>query len=266
MTTYIEPLDELLQDYAESVRQVILNEFAGEVGSDYFGEFGVYINRTAVQFKGMAFKRLGDKLRTPEFERLVQDLREFTVDAAWPVSFDLAFSGEAAQPRLVSLRLAQAPLAKDFLEQGGARTPAGREMHGHEIRGLHKLSEAADLIADLGLVDTAPMMEWSVVNNNVDVYVNWTGIHARSAEEAMFKLLLSWHGYEAIRTACETNDFATLLGSDDIDLVAQPVHGLEHNPCGITDDANATLAKMASQAAAARQRRAPRPGGLKGNP
>lgn len=256
MSTYVEPLDKLLQDYAESVRQMILDEFAGEAGSDYFGDFGVYLNRTAVQLEGRAFKYLGSKLKTPELDRLVQNLRDFTADPAWPVSFDLAFSGEAAQPRLVYLRLAQAPLAKDFLEQGGARTPAGREMHGHEIRGLHKLSEAADLIADLGLVDTAPMMEWSVVDNNVDVYVNWTGVHARSAEEALIKLLLSRHGYEAIRTACETNDFAALLGSDDIDLVAQPVHGLEHNPCGITDDTNATLAKMARQAATARQRRA----------
>lgn len=259
MTTYIEPLDKLLQDYAESVRQVILNEFAGEAGSDYFGDFGVYINRTSVQLEGRAFKFLGNKLKTPELDRLVQNLRDFTADPAWPVSFDLAFSGEAAQPRLVYLRLASAPLGKDFLEQGGARTSAGREMYGHEIRGLHKLSEAADLIADLCPVGNAPMMEWSVVEDDVEVYVNWIGVHARSAEEAMFKLLLSRHGYEAIRTACDTNDFAALLGSDDIDLVAQPVHGLEHNPQGITDDTNATLAKMAKQAAAARQRRAPGP-------
>jgi hypothetical protein len=250
MTTELGAYDKLLQAFAHSIRDLLVAEGV-DCGGEVFRRLRVCIGQESVSFTGFIYKEVRDKVRTAEFGELLQVLRRWFPDTAWPIDFELAFKGQAMEPRLNKLSFAGAAMRDGVLHRGDRLAASGAPFDGYEVRGLGKVCEAAEILCELFPASGTPIMAWSMVDSSLyETKIHKLGIHARSAEEAILKWLFSKHGFDVVAAACRSGKVVHLARLSNINFVAQPVHGLEVSPRGLPLDASHDMAALQQRVSA----------------
>lgn len=250
MTTELGTYDKLLQAFAQSIRDLLVTEGV-DCGGEVFRRLRVCIGQESVSFAGMISKEVRDKVRTPEFGELLQVLRRWFPDTAWPIAFELAFKGQDMEPRLNKLSFAGAAMRDGVLHRGDRLAASGAPFDGYEVRGLGKVYEAAEILCELFPASGTPVMSWSMVDSSrYETKFHKLGIHARSADEAILKWLFSKHGFDTVAAACRSGKVSHLERLSHISFVAQTVHDLDVFPRGLPLDAGGDMAALQRRVAA----------------
>ena len=193
------PLDAAFTEWAGTVSALIdpgLRAAAREKPWFRNPRIRISLNDQAVSFRGGDDRADPHLLDAPETDRLVTDLRAAMTPQVWPLTLVLELEGlDRRDPWRVSARLIGAELAGLDIGNSGLLQRDGYR----GLRGLDRIRQAGDLLAQLTPPSNGPVRGWSRVSDMMgSAHVHYQGVHARSEPEALLKLLLVREGLERL--------------------------------------------------------------------